>query len=190
MSASSKLRRSSSAPAEINRNLLLKEELMRRANQNRTRYNYSSLVKNESKRPIRTPILRHTSLIRQHAALSKNFSYFSSNEFPVKTDTRPLGIIGEPCKSNKPPNLIRPIYKLPLRRPGLPHPIKVSSRLPICPPEAADASLKPVCVIPNQSSNPYTGCSCRSVRFNCTDNLVYEYMSNDPVAIDVEVVKK
>ena len=186
ISGSPKLRRTASAPAEINRNLLLREELLRRANQNRARHTYSSLVKNEPKRPIKTPVLRHTSLIRQNSTFSKAIP---TNVVQLKSDSSPLGIIGEPCKSNKLPNFVRPIYKLPLRRPGLPNPIKISPRLPICPSELESVS-KPVCVIPNESSNVYTGCGCRSVRFNCTDNLVYEYLTNDPVAVGVEAIKK
>ena len=180
---SPKLRRSSSAPAEVYRNAHAKEEaILKKANQHRTRqHTYSSLVKSDSKRPIRTPILRHTSLSRQNSTILKP----AMEEVQVKSDFKPLGIIGEPCRSNKPPNFVRPIYKLPLRRPGLPNPIKVSSKAPLSP--RSDA--KAVCV-PNQSGGEFVGCGCRSVRFNCTDNTVYEYLANDPVAIGVDIVRK
>ena len=186
---SQKLRRSSSAPAEVYRNSLIKEEdIMRRTNQQRARqHTYSSLVKNDSKRPVRTPTFRHASLFRQS---SRAFKIPSPNDPQVKMDGSPLGIVGEPCRSNKPPNFVRPIYKLPLRRSGLPISIKISSKLPTSPLNIDACDAKPVCVIPNQSSGAYVGCTCRSVRFNCTDNLVYEYLSNDPVAQGAETIKK
>ena len=177
--SASTLRRSVSAPAEVCRNSRWKGEILSKTNRSLARYSYSSLVKQDSKRPIRTAMLSHNSS-PSNSSLERRVNECQPNEEPSL-----LGIIGEPCRSNKPPAFVRPSYKLPLRRPGLPNPIKIPQKVRLSSSEES-SNAKNVCVIP-QPTSTYPTCACRSVRFSCTDNMVHEYLTHDPVALSKNV---
>ena len=98
----------------------------------------------------------------------------------IKMDDGPLGIVGERFRQNKPPVYVKTSYRLPIKKPCLSSPKKFSN-------SRSECELSFTTEQNNRLSSPsnpsYSGCGCRSVRFNCTSNLIHEYMASEPIAI-------
>ena len=187
MSNSPKVCRSTSAPAEVCRvaHFVQPEETSsKRTNEHGPRYlPHSSLIiaLNNARRRQKTSFLGQNSTNRQQSSMART-SYPSEDVVPVGGES--LGIVGESCRANRPQVFYKPPYKLPSRRPGLPNSIKTQQKLDS--PNEDFTTPKTVFVVPSQPPDtPQSGgCACRSVRFNCTDNLVHEYLATDPITAD------
>lgn len=178
---SSKYRRTASAPAEVYRLARSKpSENTERSPPKSVKFRFGNtlLVRNVNEQKHQNkPILRNSYSARRNSGIRPGTPKTDS----IQMDDGPLGIIGEKFRQKKPPLLVKTLYRLPIKRPGLPIPIKIPHSLSQ---SDSSSSLKQTHPSPPATNPTYSGCSCRSVRFNCTSNLVHEYLENEPVSSD------